>query len=166
MTRAHALAVALLLSLSGCGLRPMYAGGASGPVATSLSTISVAPIPERGGWLVRNALVDRLGGENPGATHRLEVELDDDISGLGIRGDRSVTRERRTLRARYRLVRISTGLVVLDATAGSDAGIDVVSSPYATIVAEQSALERLAKQIADQMVSRLALYAVNRPITP
>ncbi len=94
----------------------------------------------------------------------LEVDLDDDISGFGIRGDRSVTRERRTLRARYRLVQASSGLVLLDATAGSDAGIDVVSSPYATVAAEQTALERLSKVVADQIVARLALYASSRPI--
>jgi LPS-assembly lipoprotein len=151
--------------LAGCGLRPMYAGGASGPVATSLAAISVAPIPERAGWLTRNALIDRLGGaENKNAPYRLEVDLDDDISGFGIRGDRSVTRERRTLRARYRLVNAATGLVLLDATAGSDAGIDVVSSPYATVAAEQTALERLARVVADQIVARLALYASSRPI--
>jgi LPS-assembly lipoprotein len=142
----------------------MYAGGESGPVATSLAAISVAPIPERAGWLMRNALIDRLGGENKSAPYRLEVDLDDDISGFGIRGDRSVTRERRTLRARYRLVQASSGLVLLDATAGSDAGIDVVSSPYATVAAEQTALERLSKVVADQIVSRLALYASSRPI--
>ncbi|MCY7340063.1 MAG: LPS assembly lipoprotein LptE [Sphingomonas bacterium] len=164
MTSARAFAFAILLSLPGCALRPMYAGGASGPVATSLGQVAVAPIPGRGGWLVRNALVDRLGGEHRSSTHRLEVELDDDISSFGIRGDRSVTRERRTLRARYRLVEVATGQVVLDATAGSDAGIDVVSSPYATVAAEQTALERLATMIADQMVGRLALYATNRPI--
>ena len=166
MIAARAFALLLLIALSGCGLRPMYAGGSNGPVASSLSRISVAPIPNRSGWLVRSALVDRLGGEHPGATHRLEVELDDDISGFGIRGDRSITRERRTLRARYRLVQVATGLVVLDATAGSDAGVDVVSSPYATVAAEETALERLAEIVADQMVARLALYASNRPIAP
>ena len=166
MTNARLIALALLCGLSACSLRPMYAGGSSGPVATSLGKISVAPIPNRGGWLVRSALVDRLGGEHPQATYRLEVELDDDISGFGIRGDRSITRERRTLRARYRLVEVATGQVVLDATAGSDAGIDVASSPYATVAAEQTALERLAAQVADQMVARLALYASNRPIAP
>ncbi|HXG98926.1 MAG TPA: LPS assembly lipoprotein LptE [Sphingomicrobium sp.] len=164
MTRAAALALMLLFALSGCGLRPIYAGGASGPVATSLTNVTVGLIPERGGWLVRAALVDRLGGEHPGASHRLEVKLDDAITGFGIRGDRSITRERRTLRARYRLVEVATGQVVLDATAGSDAGIDVVSSPYATVAAEQTALERLAMQIADQMVARLALYATKRTI--
>ena len=49
--------------------------------------------------------------------------------------------------------------MLLDATAGSDAGIDVVSR-YATVAAEQTALEHLADVvIADQIVARLALYA-------
>ena len=152
------LALVLLLSLGGCGLTPMYAGGSSGAVANSLGMIEVAPIPERAGWLVRTALVDRLGGESENASYRLDVELDDDLTSFGIRGDAAVTRERRTLRARYRLVDLSTGEVVLDATAGSDAGIDVVSSEYATVAAEQTAQERLAAVIADQMVSRLALF--------
>ena len=160
----RAIALAAMLALSGCALRPVYAGGASGPVARSLSAISVAPIPYRAGWLMRNALVDRLGGENEGAPYRLEVDLDDQITGFGIRGDRSITRERRTLRARYRLVQASTGQILLDATAGSDAGIDVVSSPYATVAAEQTALERLSQVVADQIAARLALYATTRPI--
>ena len=163
MIRQIALAM-LLVPLASCGLQPMYAGGASGPVASALSAISVAPIPDRAGWLMRNALIDRLGGEHKGAAYRLEVDLDDDISGFGIRGDRSVTRERRTLRARYRLIQVATGQVLLDATAGSDAGIDVVSSPYATVAAEQTALERLSKVVSDQIVMRLALYASSRPI--
>ena len=164
MIRVFALGFALMLG--GCGLRPLYSGGQSGAVATSLSSVRVGPIPERGGWLVRNALVDRLGGESASPAYRLEVELDDDVTGFGIRGDSGVTRERRTLRARYRLVELATGGVVLDATAGSDAGIDVVSSEYATIAAEQSALERLSTVVADQIVARLALFASRRQRAP
>src|SRR4028118_2323272 len=48
---------------------------------------------------------------------------------------------------------------VAGAPAGSAAGIDVVSSEYATVAAEQTALERLSREIADQIVSRVALYA-------
>jgi LPS-assembly lipoprotein len=157
----RAAALALMLLLCACGLRPMYAGGSSGAVGSGLRAIQVAPIPDRAGWLMRNALVDRLGGETDDPSYRLEVELDDDLTAFGIRGDAAVTRERRTLRARYRLVELSTGLVVLDATAGSDAGIDVVSSEYATVAAEQSAQERLAQVVADQMVSRVALFMRN-----
>ena len=86
--------------------------------------------------------------------------MDDNITGFGIRGDRAVTRERRTLRARYQLVDLATGAVVLDATAGSDAGIDVVSSEYATVAAEQTALDRLADAVAEQIVARLGAYAM------
>jgi len=154
----RAATIALMLLLGACGLHPMYAGGSSGTVASGLRAVQVAPIPERAGWLVRNALVDRLGGETNEPAYRLEVELDDDLTAFGIRGDAAVTRERRTLRARYRLVELSSGLVVLDATAGSDAGIDIVSSEYATVAAEQTAQERLAQLIADQMVSRVALF--------
>jgi LPS-assembly lipoprotein len=159
--RPVAALLAIALALSGCGLRPLYAGGANGSVAQSLAGIEVAPIPERAGWLVRNALVDRLAaGGTTAPRYRLEVELDDRIAGFGVRTDNAVTRERRTLRARYRLRDAGpAGTVLLDATAGSDAGIDVVSSEYATIAAEQSALERLSGQIADQIVARLALYA-------
>lgn len=156
MMRIPALALCLLLAA--CGLRPMYAGGSSGAVAAGLGAVQVSPIPERAGWLVRNALVDRLGGESSDPAYRLEVELDDDLTAFGIRGDSAVTRERRTLRARYRLVDLKTGEVVLDATAGSDAGIDIVSSEYATVAAEQTAQERLAGVVADQMVARLALF--------
>ncbi len=100
-----------------------------------------------------------MSPHRPATTYRLEVEVDDDLTSFGIRGDAAVTRERRTIRARYRLVDNATGQVVLDATAGSDAGIDVVSSDVATLAAEQTAAERLAQVVADQIVGRLGLYA-------
>lgn len=160
---AAALAASPLM-LGGCGLHPLYTGGARGKVAQSLSGVTVAPIAGRAGWLVRNALNDRLAASASGPErYRLEVELDDQITGFGVRSDNAVTRERRTLRARYRLVDASAGAVVVDATAGSDAGIDVVGSEYATIAAEETALERLSGEIADQIVIRLALYAARTP---
>jgi LPS-assembly lipoprotein len=154
----------LAFALAGCGLHPLYSGGSSGSVAATLRTVQVGPIEGQVGWLVRNKLVDRLG-EMGTATprYRLDVKLDDNITGFGIRGDRAVTRERRTLRARYQLVSIPSGTVVLDATAGSDAGIDVVSSEYATVAAEQTAAERLADVLADQIVARLGAYARPAP---
>ncbi|MFD1106044.1 LPS assembly lipoprotein LptE [Sphingobium olei] len=150
-----------LATLSGCGLRPVYGGGTHGAVAQALGNVEVAPIEGKGGWLVRNALNDRLAALRSGAgpRYRLVVKLDDQISGFGLRADTAVTRERRTLRARYQLVDEATGAQVLDATAGSDAGIDITSSEYATIAAEDTALERLSQTVADQIVTRLALFS-------
>ena len=154
------LALLALFALTGCGLRPVYTGGSSGPVATTLRSVSVAPIDGQAGWLMRNKLLDRLGSDgSTGSAYRLEVKLDDNISSFGLRSDRAATQERRTLRARYQLVDTRNGMVVLDATAGSDMGIDIVSSEYATVAAEQTALENLAATVADQITARLALYA-------
>jgi LPS-assembly lipoprotein len=152
---------ALSPALAGCGLTPLYGGGAAGPIQTTLASVEVAPIPGEAGWLLSNAVRDRILAARSGgaARYRLDIKLDDRIEGLGVRADDVVTRERRTLRARYQLVELATGEVVLDATAGSDAGIDVASSEYATIAAEKSALERLSGIVADQIVARLARYA-------
>jgi LPS-assembly lipoprotein len=158
----HTATFCLMLTLSACGLRPLYSGGSGGTVAQTLQGIDVGPIAGgKSGWLVRNALTDRLG--NGGTRqYRLDVELDDKIEGFGVRSDDAVTRERRTLRARYKLTD-SAGKILLDATAGSDVGIDVVSSEYATIAAENTALERLSGIVADQIVARIALYAERTP---
>jgi LPS-assembly lipoprotein len=159
MMRRTATVLAAFL-LSACGLHPLYGGGAGSPIAATLRSVQVAPIEGQAGWLVRNKLVDRLGESGEASpAYRLDVKLDDNLTAFGIRGDRAATQERRTLRARYQLVSLRTGTVLLDATAGSDAGIDIVSSEYATVAAEQTALEELSGIVADQIVARLSLYA-------
>lgn len=156
--RAALMAVALVAPLAGCGLQPMYAGGASSSLAQGLAAVDVPAIPGRDGWLVRNALQERLGvaGERT-PQYRLDVRLDDSLEALGVLNDDTISRERRILRARYQLVDLATGEILLDATSGSDAGIDVVSSEYATIAAEQRALENLAEDVAERMTRRIAL---------
>lgn len=147
----------LLAALAGCGLQPIYAGGASGAVAQGLAAIEVQPIEGREGWLVRNALTDRFSraGEPAAPRYRLDVVLDEQLEGLGLLTDDTIGRERLTLRARYQLVDLSSGMVLIDATAGADAGIDVVSSEFATIAAEQSAMENLAQDVAGQIEVRI-----------
>lgn len=137
----------------------MYAGGGNGAVAQALSSVDVPAIEGQSGWLVRNALVDRLGAGKPDgpARYRLDVRLDDRVEGLGLLSDDTTTRERRTLRARYQLVDLTSDRIVVDASASSDAGFDVVNSEYAVIAAEQTALENLSQEIADQIVTRVSV---------
>lgn len=162
---ASLLLLALAASLSACGMRPLYSSGTQGAVAQTLGDVSVTPIQGRAGWLVKNALDDKLDALGGGTSRfQLAVVLDDKITGFGLLANDQVTRERRTLRARYQLIEAATGEVVLDATAASDAGVDIVSSEYATIAAENRALENLSLEIADQIVTRLSLFA--REIAP
>ena len=137
------------------GLRPMYAGGvARAGRAARCARSRSQPIPgqrrlagaQRPGRPARR----RSSGDAPPTGSRSSSTTISPASAFAATAP--TTRERRTLRARYRLVELSTGAVVLDATAGSDAGIDVVSSQYATVAAEQTALERLSEVVADQIV--------------
>ena len=153
------VAAATLLALAACNLAPVYAGGSHGIAATTLSQTTIAPIPDRAGYFVRQALLQRMGEPADAPRYRLEISLDDRLTGYGVRTDTSISRERRTLRARYRLVATATNTVLLDATAGADEGIDVVRSEYAVVAAEETALERLSTRLAEQITARVALYA-------
>ncbi len=157
-------ALAMILMLPACGLQPLYGDR---NVSNTLRSVELAPIEGKAGYLVRSALEQRLGKPAGGAArYRLQVELDDQINGFGVRRDDSVTRERRILRARYRLIETEGGTTVLDATAGSDSGIDVVSSEYAVVAAEETALERLTEIVSDQIVARIALYVKRSEAAP
>ena len=161
MTRRLALVLAIAVPLGACGFQPLYQQGGSGVAGAELASVAVGPIDDRSGWFLRNALIDRFGAFGTDeARYRLDVEIDDDITRFGIRGDAAATRERRTLRARYQLVDLATGETLLDSAAGSDAGIDITSSEYATVAAEQTATERLAREVADDIVGRVGLYFV------
>lgn len=152
--------------LGACGLQPMYADRGSGAVAREIGAIAVSPIEGHAGYLVRNALTDRLGAAGKGAVRfRLDVRLDEKLTGMIVQSDDSVSRERRVMRARFQLVDLSTGTILLDDTADADAGIDIVSSEYAVIAAEQTAQENLGQDIANQIVTRVAmrLRQQNRP---
>ncbi len=119
--------------------------------------MQVEPIEGKDGWLLENAIKDRLSAMGQASPrYSLRIKIDDKIEGLGVRADDSVTRERRTLRARFQLVDLSNDKTLVDETTAWDAGIDVASSEYATVAAEDSALERLTQIVADRILARVA----------
>jgi LPS-assembly lipoprotein len=147
----------VILMLSGCGFRPLYADGQAGQVATAMRGIQVAPIPERTGQLVRDGLERSLTASGK-PNYQLIVTLEESIEGFGIRQDESTTRERVSMVARYSLVDIATGKPVLQELARSDVGVDKVRSDYATITAERAAAARNADQLVRQITNRLAQF--------
>jgi LPS-assembly lipoprotein len=158
---ALAVAAAVAVAVAGCQLQPVYSVASLAATRGLLGGVEVAPIPERTGFLVQGELESRLSPLSTGLVprYRLAVVLDDRIEGFGVRGDNTIVRERRTLRARYSLTDLESGKIVLESVAGADAGIDVVSSEYAVVAGEVTAVERLAEAVADQIVGRLAIFA-------
>lgn len=154
---ASLLLIGLGLPLAGCGLQPIYAEGQQGVAARSLAMVAVSPIPERSGQMLQAALLRQMQPSGTPA-YRLDVVLEEKIEGFGIRGDESVARERVSLIATYRLVDVATDQVVLEDSAKSDAGIDVVRSEFAVVEAERTAAERNVQAVANRIVGRLALF--------
>jgi LPS-assembly lipoprotein len=152
----------LALLLAACGFRPLYDDGEAGQVASAMRGITVAPIPDRTGQLVRDGLERHFTARGT-ASYQLVVTLEESIEGFGIRQDESVTRERVSLVARYSLIDLATEKPVLEDLARSDVGVDKVSSEYATIVAERAASRRNADQLVRQITNRLAQHFKKTP---
>lgn len=153
--------IASLGVLSACGFKPLYGERMDSPaVNESLGSILIAPIPDRLGQLVRNAVSERVTPLGPpGApVYRLEIALGVEKINMGVRQDESVTRRTYRLNADYRLRDFATEKTVLAGKTWSTTAYDVVRSDFATLVAEEDAQERLAEEVAEEIRTRLALY--------
>ena len=159
--RAGVLAATLLVAA--CGFRPLHApqGGAQ---AAALAEIAVAPIPDRLGQVLHNHLLDRLspGGAPSKPKYLANVSLSVGKEGLAIARDESATRYNVTLTAEYSLLLVATGESVLNGQARSIATYNVVTSDYATLVAERDAELGAAREISDELKTRIAVFLAQK----
>lgn len=150
---------AVLISLAACGFRPLHAPG-GGAEPGVLAGIEIAHIPDRLGQVVRNHLLDRLTprGAPAAATYRFAVSLRTSKEPLAIARDDTATRFNVSVEADYDLSLISTGETVLQGGVRSVAAYDVVSSGYANTVAERNAELRAAREVSDELKTRVAVF--------
>lgn len=152
--------------LAACGFEPMY-GERTGTLtaARELSMVELAPIldrehqPYRLGLQMQNALSARLypsGIASP--RYRLEVVVDRELQGFGFRSDEAVTRYGLRLIGSYRLIDLATDQVALAETARVYNSFDVAQSDFATQMAERDMEERLTRDLAERIASRLSLH--------
>jgi len=151
--------IVLAIVAAACGFEPLHSS-TGGAVPAVLSSVDIAPIPNRLGQVVRNHLLDRLTplGEPAVAKYRFIVSLRVDKEPLAIARDDSVTRFNVSLQADYHLVHISSGISVLHGEARSIAAYNLVSSDYANLVAERDAKLRAAREVSDEMKTHLSVY--------
>jgi LPS-assembly lipoprotein len=150
------LALLLLSLLPACGFSPVY-GTVSSP---NLAGVALANIPERAGQQLRLALADRLYGVKAPVTpalYALEVSLTRSTENLSIQRNDVATRARLTMTAYYTLRKRDTQEVVTKGRERSFVSYNILSGPYATITAEQSATERGVVELANMITNRVAL---------
>lgn len=161
-------AVILLAALAGaCGFHPLYGSGPTERSARDVfASVYVDPITgERVGYELRNSLIDGLqGAEKPAeAQFRLKVTVSQYIQGIAVATNAVVTRYNYTLDANYQLSDIRTNKVLKSGIEQTLSGYDVVASPYATLVAQEDAQRRGARDIADRIRIQLSAYFARHP---
>ncbi len=145
-----------LPALAACGFAPVY--GPDAPSRDLPGTLAVAEIPGSFGFVLRERLVTRLGGEGR-ARHLLEVSTDITSAERAIRGDNTITRFNLEAEADYAVRPADGGEALTSGRVLAFAGYSAVGSPFATRAAEADARDRLARSLADQIVLRLTATA-------
>lgn len=161
MRAAAALLVTLaLLGLGGCGLRPIYGESARRELLPQLAGIEVSEQYGRRGQYFRNYMLDELNPEGlqVPAAYDLAVKLRQEDNALAIQLDDTATRYNLILGADFTLTRRSDGRPVYGSATRRVVSYNVRGDPFATLIAEQDAERRAAREVARQIRTMLQLY--------
>jgi LPS-assembly lipoprotein len=165
--RRAALLMGLGGVLTGCGFQPVYMKTGDGPgAATGLAEIEVAPIYERPGQLLRQALLGRLRTES-GTPRKFDLRVSFWISGeaQGVLNFTQPTRIRLVANSNWALSSRDPGQTKL--TEGADHivdGFDMFDSQYFAVdLSNEAAQRRLAEAMAERIALRLAMWFHQHP---
>lgn len=165
---AAVLVLGLSLSVAGCGFRPLY-GERSGSASTvdAMALVQIGKVSGRYGQIIRNYLLDRLSpqGHPSAPRYRLDLNIETQKEALAIEQDETVERFNFSLTAKYRLVDLTGTKTVFKARSRSVAAYNVVRSDYATLVAENDAASRVAREVCDDIKIQLAIF-FDRVLSP
>lgn len=154
------LVLLLLAPLVACGFAPVYAPVSGHGAAADLGQVFVAVIPDRTGQLLRQALQVRLEGPGAPAAKRYTLAIAYGISseGIAIQPDNSTTFIRYKGTATWRLLGADPAQPALaTGTANAQDGYSVIVNQYFyTDLHTSEIYQRMADNIADQIVVRLA----------
>jgi len=120
----------------------------------------VAGIEERIGQKVHNLLLDRLNprGRPAAPRYTLSVRTGLSTSELGLQINEVATRAKLSLNASFVLTDDRSGRVLLKGNVRSINSYNIPNSQYAKVTAEADSANRAAREISNQIKSRLEIY--------
>ncbi|MDA1132740.1 MAG: LPS assembly lipoprotein LptE [Proteobacteria bacterium] len=157
-------AAAAILAVSACGFRPLYGIGGGGEpnpdVVAELGAIEIELGPDRLDQVVYSDLLDRISPFGPPSAprYRLDLTLRQSKQGVALERDATVTRFNLTLVAAYVLADVASGETLTAGSVRAVAAYNVLRSELANVVAERDARDRAARNVADEINARLAVY--------
>ena len=155
----------VLLSLAGCGYKPLYSSGSDGRgVVASLSSISIQETESRAGQLVRNSLLSsiRPAGTSQENLYKLVLNPQLTQSTLVEQTLPGIKRVRLRLTVSYQLIETGSDSEVNSGKTFSAVSYDVIREPVADLQAESNATSRAAREVATDIHTRLAAYMASR----
>ncbi len=155
-----------LLTLAGCGFKPIYAVTENGaaPLNQRIAIGAIAA-PEEVRPLIASALAERIvlkSGET--AKYELTVNASETAERLAVQIDATVTRYNYRLNANYALLNLRTGKKIKGG-AKAVTSYNIVSSQYSTLFAERTAREKAARTLAEEIERDLLLQLLDNPDT-
>ncbi len=158
---AGVVAAGMVAMVAGCGFEPLYGSPSGREAATAaIQQVKIAPVPDRSGQVLHNFLLDQVNpkGAPLQPIYELATKLTEEQRELAFRRDEVATRVNMTLAAEFRLIRLADGRVMLHEMVRATHGFNRLHSGFATISAETEARRRAARELSEEIRTRLALY--------
>lgn len=146
--------------LSACGFEPLYGTTAEGSgVAVELSAIEIEEQDNRLGQLIRNDLLSSFASGDPQASrYRLQFTAIAGSQALIENDNEDTRRFSYRVNVNYRLIDEKTGNELSAGKTFSQVSYDRTTSDFSNVQAETNAMERAAKEIGNDIRTRLAAY--------
>ncbi len=160
-------ALFLVAAVAGCGFRPLYMKNEADPGVTAefaqikiLNVRATLPKYDRAGQEMHNLLRQRLNPDGAPARplYLLESQLTVTVARTGIQITDEATRARMTANTAFSLRDAATKKVLFHGSEQSVNSYNVADSQYATLSAENDAVQRAVREISDAIRLRLAIY--------
>ena len=159
--RALALLALLAVALSGCGFSPMYADGNGAPTATA--TFDVSPATDRATQVLRNELLRGIPPEEARRAPRLlDVTVSEEETEVLSSRQRGTLEKRYRMTASFELRDRATRKPLLRGKSFADAYYTITRQHFADLNARMQAQRAAARQLADDLRTRIAAHFARR----
>ncbi len=153
--------VCVIATLSGCGFKPIYGDRHGQNVKLEFSAIKILLIKDRIGQQLHNQLLDKINpfGRPAKPKYSLSVKLTESKKELAVKKSELATRANLNFSARFNLARLRpTNKTLVTGTSEVVSSYNILSSDYATSVAEKDARRRAVRELGADIANRLAVY--------
>ena len=152
--------IGLTIGLGACGYQPLYGTSATGSRVTSqLSSVVVEPQNTRTGQLIRNEVLSSIGNnDSKNSMYRLAFTSSANDENTVKTFGSDTLRKSYQLNVKYTLANTSNGKIVHKGNTFAHVSYDKTAAPFSDYQAQISAQERAAKEVGNDIRTRLAAY--------